>query len=127
MNKCGLILGSLALAVFLMSATTYAADAVLTWNPNSESDLAGYKVYFAPQACSVLGPLAPLMVNGAPVVLGTVITYRHVNLPVIDGTLCWELTAFDTSGNESPRSQRVSKQVNLVPPQAPTGLDAAVQ
>lgn len=106
---------------------SYAADGVLTWNGNTEADLAGYEVFFAPQSCAAQGPLAPLVVNGAPVVLGKVTTYRHVGLPVIDGTVCWEINAFDTSANKSGRSNRVSKVVNLVPPVPPTGLDAVIQ
>jgi len=104
-----------------------SADATLTWNANTEADLAGYKVYFAPQGCTAQGPLAPLVVAGSPVQVGKVTTYKHVNIPVIDGVLCWEITAFDTSGNESLRSVRVSKDVNMVPPVPPTGLSVVIQ
>lgn len=112
---------------FVIPALGWAADATLIWNANTESDLAGYKVYFAQMNCNAQGPLAPLSVNGSPVVLGKVTTYKHVGLPIIDGTLCWELTAYDTSGNESLRSVRVSKAVNQVPPAAPNGLDVVIQ
>lgn len=121
---------SLVLACVLMFAcvgSALAADSVLTWNANTEADLAGYKIFFAPQACTAQGPLAPLVVNGAPVVLGRVTTYRHVGIPAIDGTMCWEINAFDASANESGRSNRVSKVVNLIPPVPPTGLDAVIQ
>lgn len=105
-----------------------AADATLSWNTNGESDLAGYKIYFAPQSCSAAGPLAPLVVSGSQVVVARPAnTYRHVNIPVMDGTMCWEITAYDTSANESGRSNRVSKTVNLIPPVPPTGLDAVIQ
>lgn len=115
------------LVLMLLAPSAFAADATLTWTANTESDLAGYKVYFAQQSCTAQGPLAPLSVAGVPVSLGKVSTYKQVGLPVMDGTLCWEITAFDTSGNESTRSVRVSKVVNMVPPVAPLNLDVAIQ
>lgn len=117
------------LVVAAWASLGLATDATLTWNANTESDLAGYRIYFAPQGCTVQGPLAPLMVGSpaAPAQVGKVTVYKHVGLPVMDGTLCWEITAFDTSGNESMHSARVSKAVNMVPPVAPTGLDAVIQ
>lgn len=121
---------SLVVACVLVLASVgsvFAADTVLTWNANTEADLAGYKIFFAPQACTAQGPLAPLVVGGSPVQVGKVVTYRHVSIPSIDGTLCWEINAFDTAGNESGRSNRVSKDVNTIPPQPPTGLNAVIQ
>lgn len=115
----GLVLG--------MASMSYATDGVLTWNGNTETDLAGYKIYFAPQSCTAQGPLAPLVVAGSPAQVGKVTTYKHVGLPQIDGTLCWEITAFDTFGNESGRSNRVSKVINTIPPIAPIGLDVVIQ
>lgn len=115
------------MCVGLGASSAFAADGTLTWNANTEADLAGYKVYFAPQGCTVQGPLAPLVVSGSPVQVGKVTTYKHVGLPSIDGTLCWEITAFDTAGNESLHSSRVSKDVNTVPPVPPTGLGVVIQ
>ena len=115
----GLLLG--------MSSMWYAADGTLTWTANTEADLAGYKIFFAPQSCTAQGPLAPLLVGGVAAQVGKVVTYKHVGLPSIDGTLCWEITAFDTAGNESGRSNRVSIVVNTVPPVAPNGLSVVIQ
>jgi hypothetical protein len=116
----------LAMVMCLIPVISYAAEGVLTWTPNTEVDLAGYRVYFAPQSCTAQGPLAPLMVGGVAVQVGKVSTYTHINLPNIDGTLCWEITAIDTSGNESMHSVRVTKVVNLIPPVAPVGLTVTV-
>ncbi len=104
-----------------------AADAVLTWTANTETDLAGYKFYRANQNCTAQGPLAPLILNGVPAQVGKVTTFTDANLPPFDGTLCWEITAFDTANNESTRSNRVSKVLNTIPPVPPSGLSVAIQ
>lgn len=98
-----------------------ATDGVLTWTGNTEPDLAGYKIYRANQGCTLPGPLAFVAS------VGKVVTYTDPALPPLDGTMCWEITAFDTSGNESGRSNRVSKVLNTLPPQAPTGLGVVIQ
>jgi len=124
------LLSCLFLAATLLGwccETGWAADAVLTWTANTETDLAGYKLYRANQSCTASGPLAPLMVNGAPAQVGKVNSFTDTNLSPFDGTLCWEISAFDLSGNESGRSNRVSKVLNTLPPLAPLGLGVAVQ
>lgn len=117
-------------AMNLFPILSYGADSILTWNANTEPDLAGYKIYRAIQSCSAPGPLAPLMKGSppAPVQVGKVTTYTDTGLPALDGTICWEITAFDTAGNESlTRSNRASKDLNTIPPAAPTGLNAVIQ
>jgi len=106
----------------LFPVVSFAASAGLTWNANTEADLAGYKVYRGSGTCSV-GPLQPLIVNGTAVsVLAPATSYTDTTVPAIDGLLCYEVTAFDTSGNESVHSVRAQKTVSLVPPVAPVGL-----
>lgn len=110
----GLLLG--------ISSISYAASTTLTWTPNTETDLAGYKVYRGNGVCAV-GPLQPLVVGGSNVsVLAPVATYTDTTVPTFDGSLCYEVTAFDTAGNESTHSVRATKAVNLIPPVAPVGL-----
>lgn len=112
----------LLVALLMFPVVVYAESAELSWNANTEADLEGYKVYRGNGVC-VVGPLAPLVVSGNPViVLAPLTTYKDVTVPVFDGELCYEITAYDTSGNESIRSNRATKTVNLIPPIAPTGL-----
>lgn len=89
------------------------ASAILQWDANTETDLKEYKVYRQIGA-------------NALVLLATVakptVTYTDTPLPAIDGNIVYNLTAVDTSGNESPHSVSVTKTVNLVPPVAPSGL-----
>lgn len=118
----------LAIALMVsMSGMLYAASATLTWTPNTETDLAGYKVYRGNGVCAI-GPLQPLVVGGVAVsVVSPASTYTDTTVPIFDGSLCYEITAFDTTGNESLRSNRVTKTVNLVPPIPPTGLGVVIQ
>ncbi|MBX3303983.1 MAG: hypothetical protein KF693_17365 [Nitrospira sp.] len=79
-----------------------SSSATLTWNANTESDLAGYKVYRATASG----------VYGAPIatVLGNVTTYQAIGLQ-FGTTYFFVVTAFDIAGNESAYSNEVSKSI----------------
>lgn len=112
----------LVIIMCLIPVMSYAASATLTWTPNTETDLAGYKVYRGNGVCAI-GPLQPLLVGGVAVsIVAPASTYVDATVPAFDGSLCYEITAFDTSKNESLHSIRVTKVVNLIPPVAPMGL-----
>lgn len=73
----------------------------LVWDPNTESDLAGYKVYYR------IGSEAHLDANSLDV--GNVTECPLDSLPLIDGVeYFFALTAYDTSQNESEFSVEVS-------------------
>jgi hypothetical protein len=74
--------------------------ATLTWSPNAETDLGGYKIYMGNAAG----------VYGAPVVLGKVTSYTAGNLQ-LGNTYYFAISAYDTSGNESPLSTVVTKSI----------------
>ena len=74
--------------------------ATLSWSPNAETDLAGYKVYMGNAAG----------VYGAPVVLGKVTSYTTGNLQ-LGNTYYFAISAYDTSGNESTLSTVVTKSI----------------
>lgn len=123
------VLASLIFFGLVIAEIAKADDAALTWTLGTEADLAGYKIFRGqtPAVCSATATLPALMVNGAPAQVGKVNSFVDAGLPAIDGTLCWEISAFDTSANESGRSNRVSKVINNVPPLAPVGLGVVVQ
>ena len=75
-------------------------SANLTWSPNAETDLGGYKVYMGNAAG----------VYGAPVVLGKVTSYTAGNLQ-LGNTYYFAISAYDISGNESPLSTVVTKSI----------------
>ena len=113
-----------------------AADLQVTWNANTESDLAGYKVYYAAPgdpgwaitdgvATYSLGTLP----RSTPLISGTTFTITGV----AEGPYAVAVTALDTTGNESQLSEVVSTlvpaapQVIVVPPvQLPPGAPVQV-
>lgn len=75
----------------------------LTWMPNREPDLAGYKVYVGTASGRYDFP-------GSPFVAGTVTSYTVLNLPQPQ-TYFFALSAYDNAGNESGLSAEVSKSL----------------
>jgi hypothetical protein len=87
-----------------LAVQTSGAGALrLTWTANTESDLAGYRVYRSPTAG---GPYS--LISGTSLV--STGTYLDQNL---EGgkTYYYTVTAVDGSGNESPRSNEASGTV----------------
>lgn len=103
----------LCLIIFYV-CSCQAASLTVTWDANTEDDLAGYKLYYG---------TAP-GTYGTPLVLGTVTVYQLMSLK--DHTIYYiALTAFDTSANESGYSQEVSATTgDETSPDPPKGLRA---
>ncbi len=74
-------------------------SATLDWAPNTEPDLAGYRVYHGTASGSY----------GPAVDVGLATTYTISNLRA--GTHYFTVTAYDSSGNESARAVEVSKRI----------------
>jgi hypothetical protein len=75
----------------------------LTWIPNKESDLAGYKIYVGTSSGTYDFP-------GSPFVIDKIATYIVTNLQQ-KTTYFFAVSAFDQAGNESPLSAEVSKSI----------------
>ena len=88
----------LIVAIFLPSSLI-AADVVLAWDANSETDLAGYKVYYGTVSRTY----------GSPVTVGNTTTYTAQNLA--PGTYYFTVTAYNTAGAESGYSNEVSTTI----------------
>jgi hypothetical protein len=106
----GVVLAFVLLFVGLARAAT--TTVTLVWDPNVETDLAGYKLYQAP---ATTGPWTLRQT------LLKVVTTTVAGLP--DGNVCWSLTAYDVSQNESGRSNVVCLQLDSSAPTTPAALD----
>jgi hypothetical protein len=93
----------------------FAATVQLDWNANTESDLAGYKVYYGTSSGTY----------GTSIDVGNVVTYDINNLT--DGSYFFALTAYDTSGNESGFSAEVPVSIDTTSPLSPGGVNATVK
>ena len=94
----GFVLGCCLVFIPPVVQSASANSATLQWAANSESDLAGYKVYQGTTAGSY----------GPAIYAGNSTTYIASNLqPGL--TYYFAVTAHDTSGNESPPSDEVSR------------------
>ena len=96
----------------IVSATASNADAGVTWNANTESDLAGYLLYRNDQLANVtgvvVGDLKPYLITGA--------SYLDKTLP--DGTFRYYLVAVDQAGNQSEPSDVREATIDTHPPHA---------
>lgn len=90
-------------ALTIAAATQPTTGTVtLSWNANSESDLAGYKVYRATSSGGY----------GAPIATLTAGTNQYVSSGLAKGfTYFFVITAYDQAGNESSYSSETSKSV----------------
>ena len=114
MKKFYLLCIILCITFFAVSVS--AKDITFSWDANTESDLAGYRLYQSDQ---------PGVYNYGPVHAMVTIpagTETCVLSGVVDGTWYWVLTAYDTEGNESGPSNEVSDTVDETAPAPPTNL-----
>ncbi len=102
-RNTGIYLYSALLSFFLVAAFLiipfnegYCAQVTLTWDPNSETDLAGYEIYYGTSSGNYLGKID----------VGNVTTYtvNGLNLGV---TYYLAATAYNTQGLESGYSNEV--------------------
>ncbi len=98
----------LGLFFFLNASPVFAGSADLSWDPNIEPDLAGYKVYYGTSSGHY----------GTPIDIGNQTTYTVAGLA--QGVHYFSVTAYDKSGNESAFSIEVSKTL-FGPSTAPPG------
>lgn len=78
-------------------------SALLSWTINSESDLAGYKIYVGTTSGQYIYP-------GSPIVIGRAGSYTVTGLPA-GQTYYFAISAFNYSGGESGLSAEVSKSI----------------
>jgi hypothetical protein len=110
MKRLLLVLSFIIVFIFTTSIA-FAATVILQWNPNTEEDLAGYKLYYGntSKTYNVITPIPDK----------TAITF---SVELNPGTYFFALTAYDLASNESGYSNEVSTTIPEYPskPGSPT-------
>lgn len=112
MKKLILILAILLIPLFAFAATSVT----LNWDPNTEPDLAGYRLYRSTTSGSGYSKVGEI----------TAPSTEFTDTVIMDGTYYWVVTAFDANGNESGFSNEVSAVLDSTPPGAPAGLKITI-
>jgi len=108
----------LIVIIMLLPAIAFAATIQVNWNPNTEEDLAGYRLYVGTASGQY----------GEPVDVGNVTGHVMEITPEYGATYYFALTAYDTSGNESGYSDEATCFIpDGVKPEKPTGLKAIIK
>ncbi len=96
----------------LISATASSSDVTISWQANTDQDLAGYLLYRNDQLANgmgtVIGNLKPFYLQGA--------AYVDKSLP--DGKFVYYLIAVDQAGNMSDQSNSLYVTIDTHPPHA---------
>ncbi len=92
-----IIIGFFLMSIFSLTGPVFAAQIRISWNPNSESDLAGYRIYYGTSSKSYSGIVD----------VGNETIFTLTGLT--SGTTYFiAVTAYDTSFNQSGYSNEVS-------------------
>lgn len=113
------LFGFMLLAI--LPAVANAGTAHLTWNANSEPDLAGYTIYYATSSHAGTCPTGYTSNQNA----GNVTSYYFDNLTA-GQTYYFQLTAKDTSNNESGCSTSPGEVSKLITYRSDLNTDHAV-
>ena len=96
--------------LLFMATTAFAGTTVsLIWSPNSESDLAGYKIY---QDGVLQTPDITCPADDAS-------CCEWISQELTEGEHSWYATAFDIYGNESEPSNTVTATIDYTAPVPP--------
>jgi len=105
-------LAVLAMVLMFVSLAHADSNVTFTWDANSESDLAGYRIYQSTTS-GTYGAFETHIPAGTETVTLT-------DIP--DGTYFWVLTAYDTDDNESGYSNEVTANLDTLAPGAPVNV-----
>jgi len=112
------------LIILLATLSAQSAEVTFGWDPNTESDLAGYNLYQSATSGSYEAGVNAISVTCAPKADKDCVSYTLENLE--DGTYFWVITAFDTEFNESDFSNEVSLSIDSTAPDAPASFTVTI-
>ncbi|WP_243373893.1 fibronectin type III domain-containing protein [Geotalea sp. SG265] len=118
--KKSLCLLLLAASCFGTSAHVFAKDVTLSWDRNSETDVAGYKLYYKADSSTGTFDGSDAVQGKSPVDVKDLTTFTLNGLdPAKD--YYFQVTAYDTAGDESAFSNMVESYgaVPATPPATP--------
>lgn len=96
-----------SLLSFLLAVPAHAAQIELAWDPNTETDLAGYRIYYA--TFSLLHESTTTARNNPNIAIWEVGQTTTTLTPLLGGTTYYfRATAFDISRNESGFNVKLS-------------------
>jgi fibronectin type 3 domain-containing protein len=97
-----------AVAWLILANPVHADDtAILTWEPNTETDLAGYKIYMSTKSGQYGAPIA---------IIGKKTNYEVTVKATKDTKYYFTITAYNKAGKESYKSNEVSKIIKGMSP-----------
>lgn len=117
------MLVSLLVGLWLIGAGCFVANDpeagaalafTLTWDANTETDLAGYKLYRKAEECAGASGLQYVRD------VGNVTTTQDEVVVTANTWFCWGITAVNTSGQESEKSNLVQAMAEVPPIATPT-------
>jgi fibronectin type 3 domain-containing protein len=101
-----------AVAWWLLASPVHADDtAILTWEPNTDPNLVGYKIYMSTKSGQYGAPIGSI---------GKQTTYEVTVKATKDTRYYFVVTAYNTAGKESATSKEVSKIIKGTPAIATT-------
>jgi hypothetical protein len=115
----------IVIALFMFVPLLVAQEALvwnpkgLTWDHNTETDLAGYFIY---ESSTPGDPEHGTYFISIPA--GTNVFEFPTNQNYAEGIFYWVTTAYDVAGNESGFSNQVTAGFDHVPPAPPVGCKA---
>ncbi len=103
--------------IFAFVLSAHAADITFEWDANTESDLAGYRLYAGGET-GVYNPDLTIDVGNRTI-------YKWTGFS--DGDWFFAATAYDDDGNESAYSNEVALTIDTVAPGAPGAFRATIE
>lgn len=96
-----ILLTTMVCMLCMWSDMSFAASTNLSWQANTESDLAGYSVYREDVACAAFGAVTDTHKPKTLTTLGKVTSYVDSTVPDSVKDVCYWVTAKDLTGNVS--------------------------